>query len=98
MKISFGFLLGFAAGAYVGSKLTEEQRAGFVDKIDHLATTGRAGKITGTLRHGVSDVADVATERITDSTEMVTDAAASALSGDDSSDDARPGASTLGSG
>jgi hypothetical protein len=95
MKVPLGFMLGFVAGAYVFSKLTEEQRAGFVDKIDHLATTGRTGKITGTFRQGMSGVADVATDRITDATETATDAAASALSGDDASNGARPGTSAI---
>ncbi len=95
MKVSFGFMLGFATGAYVFSKLTEEQRAGFVDKVDHLATTGRAGKITGTFRHGVSDVADVATERITDATETAADATTSALSGDEPSSGTSSGTSSV---
>lgn len=81
MKVSFGFMLGFASGAYVFSKLTEEQRAGIVDKVDRFATTGRTGKIAQTVRHGVGGVADVTTERIADATETVTDAAASAIAG-----------------
>lgn len=96
MKVPLGFMLGFVAGAYVFSKLTEEQRTSFVDKIDHLATTGRAGKITGTFRQGMSGVADVATERITDATETAADAAASAISGDDASEPARSHSSAFG--
>ena len=75
-------MLGFVAGAYTWSKLTEEQRAGFAAKVDRFATTGRTGRIANTFRSGVGDVADVATERITDVSETVTDAAASAISGD----------------
>ena len=75
-------MLGFVSGAYVWSKLTDEQRASVNDKIDQFAKTGRTGKIAKTVRSGVGDVADVATERVTDATETVTDAAASAISTD----------------
>lgn len=98
MKVSLGFMLGFASGAYVCSKLTDEQRAGVVDKVDHLVTTGRVGKIAGTFRQGVSGVADVATDRITDATETATDAAASAISTDDGSDDTGSDTSMSGTG
>ncbi|MFP5489017.1 MAG: hypothetical protein ACLGHQ_12005 [Acidimicrobiia bacterium] len=83
MKIPLGFTLGFVSGAYAWSKLTEEQRAGIADKLDRFASTGRTAKIARTIRSGVGDVADVATGRITDATETVTDAAASAISSDD---------------
>jgi hypothetical protein len=82
MKVPFGFMLGFVSGAYVWSKLTDEQRASINDRIDQFAKTGRTGKIAKTVRSGVGDVADVATERVTDATETVTDAAASAISSD----------------
>jgi hypothetical protein len=85
MKVPFGFMLGFVTGAYVWSKLTDEQRASITGKVGQFATTGRTGKIANTFRSGVGDVADVATERITDATATVTDAAASALSSDDGS-------------
>ena len=78
-------MLGFITGAYVFSKLPEEQRAGIVQKVDRFATTGRTGKIADTLRQGVGRVADVTTERITDVTETVTDKAASAIARDDAS-------------
>jgi hypothetical protein len=84
MKIPLGFMVGFVAGAYTWSKLTEEQRAGLADKVDRLATTGRTGRIAQTFRSGVGDVADIATDRITDVSETVTDAAASVISSDDS--------------
>jgi hypothetical protein len=83
MKIPFGFALGFVTGAFVYSKLTEEQRAGIADSCQRLATTGRTGRLATTLRRGVGEVADVATERVADVTETVTDAAASAISSDD---------------
>lgn len=83
MKIPFGFVLGFVAGAYVSSKLTEEQRAGLTDKVDKLATTGRTGKIVESVRRNVGDVADVATDRVTDVTETVGDTAAAKLSGEE---------------
>ena len=98
MKVSLGFMLGFATGAYVYSKLTEEQRAGVAEKIDHLATTGRTGKIAGTFRQGVSGVADVATDRITDATETATDAAASVISSDDWSGGTKSDTSMSGTG
>lgn len=84
MKIPFGFVLGFAAGAYTYSKLTDEQRAGIADRIDRFATTGRTGKVADSIRRGVGGVADVATERVTEATDTVTDAAASAIASDDS--------------
>lgn len=96
MKVPLGFMLGFVAGAYVFSKLTEEQRAGIVDKVEHIATTGRTGKITDSFRQGMSGVADVATDRITDATETAADAATSAMSAD-SADGAQPHASTVAS-
>ena len=95
MKVPLGFTLGFVAGAYVFSKLTEEQRAGIADKIDQFAHTGRTGKITDTIRQGMGGVADVATERITDATETATDAAASAISSDDSAHVANSQASKI---
>lgn len=82
MKVPIGFLLGFITGAYVWSKLTEEQRAGIVHKVDRVATTGRTGKIASSVRRGVGGVADVATERVADATETVTGAAASKISSD----------------
>lgn len=83
MKVPFGFVIGFVAGAYVFSKLTEEQRAGLTEKVDRFATTGRTGKIAESVRRNVGGVADVATERVTDLTESATDAAAAKIASDD---------------
>lgn len=94
MKVPIGFLLGFVAGAYVWSKLTEDQRAGIAERVDHFATTGRTGKIAASVRRGAGSVADVATERVTDATETFTGAAASKLSADDTSSIATGSTST----
>lgn len=88
MKIPFGFALGFAAGAYTFSKLTEQQRRGIADRVGSFASSGRTGRIADTVRRGVGDVADVATDRVTDVTEQATGAAAAALSADDAPDPA----------
>ncbi len=83
MKIPFGFALGFVTGAFVYSKLTPEQRAGIADTCQRLTTTGRTGRLAATVRRGVGEVADVATERVADATETVADAAASAIASDE---------------
>lgn len=83
MKVPIGFVIGFVAGAYVFSKLTEEQRAGITQKVDRFATTGRTGRIADSLRRNVGEVADVATDRVTDLTESATDVAASKIASQD---------------
>lgn len=83
MKIPLGFTLGFVAGAFSYSKLTDEQRAGIADTIERLTSRGRTGRIAQTVRRGVGGVADVATDRVTDAAATVADAAASAISPDE---------------
>lgn len=87
MKLMIGFVAGFAAGAVVYSKLTEDQRAEVSGKVadtfDSLLHTGRTGDVVQTVSSGVGNVADVATERVTEATEAVTSTVADKLGGTD---------------
>jgi hypothetical protein len=78
-----GFCAGFVAGAATYSVLTEEQRAGVADTIDSVLHRGRTGDIASSVSTGVGNVADVATERVTDATTAATDAVAHKLESHD---------------
>ncbi len=82
MKLMIGFTTGFVAGAYVFSKMSEDQRHEVSNKLDTLLKQGRTGEVVSTVTNGAGSVADAVTERVKGATDAAAGVATEAVSAD----------------
>jgi hypothetical protein len=82
MKFWTGFLLGATVSGFVVASIDADERQRLARRLKQAAVTGRSGEIASSISHGVGDIADVATGRVTTAVETATSSVADALVAD----------------